>query len=92
MVKTRGTDLSLYFFITVLVFGSIALFLGGRQEELIKVQTSGTKQQLLQTFSQKSLPTNGTSKLAGLSCGAYGGPEDEAAQEMVYWHDIPSDR
>ena len=29
--------------------------------------------------------------LATLSCEAHGGPDTEAAQEMVYWHDIPSD-
>jgi hypothetical protein len=32
-----------------------------------------------------------TSKLAGLNCDAYGGPEPEVAAEMVYWSDIPSD-
>jgi GDP-fucose protein O-fucosyltransferase len=31
-------------------------------------------------------------RVAGLSCDKYGGPSTEAAvQEMVYWHDIPSD-
>lgn len=29
--------------------------------------------------------------LATLSCEAHGGPTTEEAQEMVYWHDIPSD-
>ena len=29
--------------------------------------------------------------LATLSCAAHGGPDDAAAREMVYWHDIPSD-
>ena len=29
--------------------------------------------------------------LATLACEAHGGPDAEAAQEMVYWHDIPSD-
>mmetsp|Transcript_5558 Transcript_5558/g.7106 ORF Transcript_5558/g.7106 Transcript_5558/m.7106 type:complete len:608 (+) Transcript_5558:254-2077(+) len=29
--------------------------------------------------------------LGGLSCAKFGGPSDEAASEMVYWHDIPSD-
>jgi hypothetical protein len=28
---------------------------------------------------------------AGLNCKDYGGPSFDAAQEMVYWHDIPSD-
>lgn len=31
------------------------------------------------------------SRLAHLSCAAYGGPEDEFAQEMVYWQNISSD-
>ena len=26
-----------------------------------------------------------------LSCSSYGGPDDEAANEMSYWKDIPSD-
>jgi hypothetical protein len=30
-------------------------------------------------------------RLAGLKCDKYGGPSEEAAQEMVYWEDIPSD-
>ena len=30
-------------------------------------------------------------RVAGLSCEQYGGPNDEFAQEMVYWEDIPSD-
>lgn len=29
--------------------------------------------------------------LATLDCKAYGGPSPEAAQEMVYWQDIPTD-
>jgi len=29
--------------------------------------------------------------LAGLSCAKYGGPSDDATNEMVYWSDIPSD-
>lgn len=30
-------------------------------------------------------------RLAHLSCAAYGGPPDEFAQEMVYWQNISSD-
>jgi hypothetical protein len=30
-------------------------------------------------------------KVSGLSCKAYGGPNDEDAAEMVYWRDIPVD-
>jgi hypothetical protein len=29
--------------------------------------------------------------LSGLNCDAYGGPSEEAASEMIYWRDIPSD-
>ena len=29
--------------------------------------------------------------IAGLSCKDHGGPDDESAQEMVFWSDIPSD-
>ena len=31
------------------------------------------------------------SDFAHLSCTEFGGPDDEFAQEMVYWKDIPSD-
>jgi hypothetical protein len=31
-------------------------------------------------------------KIGYLSCKEFGGPEDEFAQEMVYWKDIESDR
>jgi hypothetical protein len=31
-------------------------------------------------------------KMGYLSCKEFGGPEDEFAQEMVYWKDIESDR
>jgi hypothetical protein len=30
-------------------------------------------------------------RLAGLNCDKWGGPSHDAAQEMVYWEDIPSD-
>ena len=40
------------------------------------------------TWQQEN--NNGHS-LSGLNCDAYGGPSEEAAQEMVYWRDIPSD-
>jgi len=33
----------------------------------------------------------GKSKIASLSCEIHGGPPAEAAQEMVYWSDVPSD-
>lgn len=35
--------------------------------------------------------TNKPSALAGLSCEQFGGPNKEAAKEMVYWQDIPAD-
>lgn len=34
---------------------------------------------------------DGGHRLSGLNCDAYGGPSEDAAQEMVYWRDIPSD-
>ena len=38
------------------------------------------------------VPANPHSNLmAGLNCEKFGGPDREAAQEMVYWEDIPSD-
>mmetsp|Transcript_36468 Transcript_36468/g.88342 ORF Transcript_36468/g.88342 Transcript_36468/m.88342 type:complete len:562 (-) Transcript_36468:4894-6579(-) len=44
--------------------------------------------------SQKNRPgedSNTGRRLAELNCEKWGGPEMEAAQEMVYWEDIPSD-
>lgn len=37
------------------------------------------------------LSNNKPSALAGLSCEQFGGPNKEAAKEMVYWQDIPAD-
>lgn len=42
------------------------------------------------TANTDNTPTK-TSEIASLSCAKHGGPPDEAAQEMVYWSDIPSD-
>ena len=36
-------------------------------------------------------PENTVHKIANLNCGAFGGPSEEKAQEMVYWEDIPKD-
>ena len=43
----------------------------------------------LPKHNRPKLPSD--ARLAHLSCDAYGGPDDEAAHEMVYWQDIPSD-
>ena len=32
-----------------------------------------------------------SSRISGLNCDKYSGPSVQAAQEMVYWEDIPSD-
>jgi hypothetical protein len=32
------------------------------------------------------------SRLAGLDCKPFGGPDNELAEEMVYWEDIPQDQ
>jgi hypothetical protein len=32
------------------------------------------------------------SRLAGLDCQPFGGPDNELAEEMVYWEDIPQDQ
>jgi hypothetical protein len=47
------------------------------------------------SVSPPSLPVIDVSaiqkRLANLSCGAFGGPDEAQAKEMVYWQDIPSD-
>ena len=45
------------------------------------------------TKIRKDTPSlvDGPSKIASLSCEAYGGPPQKHAEEMVYWSDIPSD-
>jgi len=45
----------------------------------------------VKSSSLKSDTTTNRHTLAGLSCEKYGGPSDEAAAEMVYWSDIPTD-
>jgi GDP-fucose protein O-fucosyltransferase len=58
---------------------------------------SGLRQQqpeaeeVLNTQKQQTTTTTTSSSLAGLDCSAFGGPLTEFSQEMVYWHDIPSD-
>lgn len=43
--------------------------------------------------TDSGISSSGSSRhqLAGLQCDKYGGPSQEAAQEMVYWEDIPAD-
>ena len=43
------------------------------------------------TIHQGDDPSADGHTLAGLNCDKYGGPSQEAASEMVYWSDIPSD-
>jgi hypothetical protein len=43
-----------------------------------------------QNFDRKFDTTNEYPTVP-LSCSSYGGPDDEAANEMSYWKDIPSD-
>jgi hypothetical protein len=38
--------------------------------------------------STERVPT----KLGGLKCDKWGGPDSAAADELAYWHDIPSDQ
>ena len=105
---SRPWDLSLYFVIIVILFGSISIFLGGGhaatilndatvlQLDSFKSSSSSTpmKKPYLPAIPAEEKETTSSSssqfQLAGLSCEAYGGPAD--AHEMVYWHDIPSDR
>jgi hypothetical protein len=44
-----------------------------------------------ETFPHKGLANPHSKHVAGLNCDKFGGPSLEAAQEMVYWEDIPSD-
>jgi hypothetical protein len=57
------------------------------------VVTSASSASFTQSSSMTDLSSNvASNELATLQCqDSYGGPSDEYAQEMVYWHDIPSD-
>ena len=84
-----------------------ATSLGGVQEYLRDSFTSYSSQALMQAagfvapdttaeeMAENNSDTTNDSKgkhtLAGLHCDKYGGPSQEAAKEMVYWEDIPSD-
>lgn len=51
-----------------------------------------TRQQQRQEQQQADSEPSSTTELKGLSCKDHGGPIDQAAaDEMVYWSDIPSD-
>ena len=57
----------------------------GEEEEEEEVKDMHAMPHVAQAQMEKA------SQIAHLSCAADGGPEDEFAQEMVYWSDIPSD-
>ena len=77
-------------------------FLVDSQNEALKIAFSGqpienilekegSPLQREQQQQQEEEEGSNHHKVAGLSCVEYGGPSDEAAAEMVYWRDIPSD-
>jgi hypothetical protein len=57
------------------------------------VSTITTKEDVIDKAEQiaRKVQRDNGHQLAGLNCDAYGGPSQEAAAEMVYWEDIPSD-
>jgi hypothetical protein len=67
-----------------------------QSEALFRRQKSPSTSSILRPNNAASGGTStsdGTSghQLSGLQCEKYGGPSPNAAQEMVYWEDIPSD-
>jgi hypothetical protein len=53
--------------------------------------TAESKTEKAFTKSSTSSSSSNTYRLAGLSCQNHGGPSDDLARELIYWHDIPSD-
>jgi hypothetical protein len=88
----RKLDVAPYFFIVVFLFASVTMYMNGTYINYPSVT-------LLETSLQDSLVGRSSGEvrdkdevageLAGLSCERYGGPPPEAAQDMVYWQDIP---
>jgi len=57
-------------------------------EEAISGVSSGLDR--FHSYSKRSTASK-EHRVAGLQCQRYGGPEREAAKELVYWRDIPTD-
>ncbi|VEU43793.1 unnamed protein product [Pseudo-nitzschia multistriata] len=65
-----------------------------KEEEQTANPDKATKKPNVDADADAKETTDGYSeqhKIANLNCGAYGGPSDEDAEEMVYWEDIPTD-
>lgn len=60
------------------------------QSTLDLEEKEGTMKKGLRT-PQPPLDDDDDDPIAGLVCKNHGGPDDEAASEMNYWSDIPSD-
>jgi hypothetical protein len=61
------------------------------QVEVPRKEPQGDDVAIVDVNAIRNVESAPVSTLGGLNCDAYGGPSEEDAQDMVYWHDIPSD-
>jgi hypothetical protein len=100
----RRMRLSTYFLFVALLFAGFSFLFHGNLIKTALDQVPFLEATLKENFMKSSkvhsaiiprvLDPNihkNFKSLAGISCDRYGGPSAEAAQEMVYWQDIPGD-
>eukprot|EP00980_Cylindrotheca_fusiformis_P004071 scaffold880_cov132-Cylindrotheca_fusiformis.AAC.67 len=64
---------------------------GSTFEHKLAASASGVSQSIPETKKNTFGKDKEVNRLAGLNCDRWGGPSNDAAKEMVYWEDIPSD-
>ena len=95
--RKRPGSLTKVLYVLIAVYGSLAAFLfrsfylsneGSKVEEEKFGHGEEPKEDRESTVESSS---STSPPLGRLRCEIYGGPSDKAAQEMVYWRDIPQD-
>lgn len=87
-----GSFLTKYFLIILFAFACLSVLLSNNIAHLVADDQSVIEAALKQsTGGVKSSRNEHANRIADLKCDKFGGPSVEAANEMVYWENIPSD-
>ena len=97
--RSKSSFLSDYFLVITFIFAVFLVVWSSRFQHHGGLSTNHTEMMRMKASfvsapsktSRKRIPNQHDHRLAGLNCEKWGGPSLEAAQEMVYWEDIPSD-
>ena len=84
-------NIALVFLLTCCFATLLVNFLHGSMIQSLTSSTHLLDSLLLENNNNNNNNEIPSVPLAGLDCSAYGGPDNEKAEEMVYWSDIPSD-